>query len=158
MISMSSTHNDQDEAATTTAEASQPPADHNTTPPSAPITPQIDEDSVIILAALAAEGQHSVWKNKLVLLFETQYTQRQAQDWITEFNKDAVVPLMYLDELRNSMHLVKILTKTDSTDQELIISQSSLLARNVFATVNRYNRSFHQLGAPEATHLVTVNI
>jgi hypothetical protein len=56
-----------------------------------------------------------------VLIFEFKHTPRQAQDWITEYNQDADIQIVYQNELKNCMYLVKVITKTESKDLETLI-------------------------------------
>jgi hypothetical protein len=74
---MNTTHPDENEE-------NNAPEQHSNIEDTAPEAPTVDKDSVIIIPAdAAAHGEQSVLEKKLVLIFETQRNQRQAQDWIT---------------------------------------------------------------------------
>ena len=118
----------------------------------------VDNEDIVIPISDARRGNEIVWKNKLVLIFQTKHSPRQAQDWITDFNRNADIKLVYHDELRNFMYVVEVITSAVPLAQERILERSPLKAKDSYASVNLYHRGFHHRNPIEAKHIVKATI
>jgi hypothetical protein len=123
------------------------------TPPSSPKPLDID-----IPEEITAEGQHRVWSNNIVLIFERPHTERQAREWLYIYNQLAEFKLQYIDIRHNQLYVVKIETNSDTAVQQDLILRLPLLANNTYASVNLYHRNFKDTDSTGLKHLITVTI
>ncbi|CAM6095882.1 unnamed protein product [Calypogeia fissa] len=106
-------------------------------------------------------GQQRLWGNKLILVFETELTSRQALDWIDAYNQEANIKFTLHDKLQNAIFVVKIEADNLEAAKKSLIHRSPFKAQEIFAAVNDYYRGFdvsNPFASADFKHLVTVYI
>jgi hypothetical protein len=115
--------------------------------------------SIVEISYVEEQQAHQqMYKNKVVLIFQIQFSARQVQYWLIYYNHRGHCHLTYHSKLKNSMFVVQLESTTEIGYQERLIAQSPLTAREVCASVNRYCRDFHSSNPIGSLHLVTVYI
>jgi hypothetical protein len=117
-----------------------------------------DTSPIYLPTAVQAERGNRFWTNKVVLIFKFEHTASQVRQWLYTYNKYGVPKLLYRDEHVNSMFVISIDTELEDFDKALLIAQSPVKAREIFALVNDYYSGFDQVNPSNVTHLVSLNI
>jgi hypothetical protein len=102
------------------------------------LIPQVVE----ISSAEERPAYQRMYENKVVLIFEIQFSARQVQDWLIYYNHRGSCHLTYHSELKNSMFVVQLESTMETGYQERLIAGSPLVATDVCALVNRYQKDF----------------
>jgi hypothetical protein len=116
-------------------------------------------DTVIVPNPAHQISQRNLWRNKLALIFECELRYRQVQDWIVAYNQENVTQkLTYVNELQNSIYVVRLETPSESADQLALVNRSPIKALHLWASVNVYNQHFDPSQPKGWRHMVTIHI
>jgi hypothetical protein len=104
--------------------------------------------------------EEKCWRNKVVLLVESEHTPHRLRQWLSIYNIDGHPKLHFWDELVNSMYVVQIGDEDnlDTYDKSSLLARSPLVANGVYASVNNYNGTFNQVDPVGISHLVSIQI